>query len=277
MGGGSEENKTYKFESWIPDNKKPYVCFNRNSEHFCIYCGKKSDTREHIPSKAFLRKPYPSDLAVLPACSSCNNSFSDDELYTEIYIDALKHLSGYSNDISIENKDRVFKNSAFLDAQNDVKLFYETGSIPNRKQIERVILKLAIGHLVYELSEGYGGVEWAGNPESIEYNFAFALNDSIIENYNEFVSLNGKILPEVGTRTYNNILVFEAKLSPCESIPNSNKQLIMPLAFMNWVDVQDGNYRYMAWMEDGKTFVIKIVLHEFCYAKIVFKNETLLD
>lgn len=36
-----------------------HVTFSRKGTHYCIYCGSISDTREHVPSKIFLSKPYP--------------------------------------------------------------------------------------------------------------------------------------------------------------------------------------------------------------------------
>lgn len=51
----------------------PHVTFSRKGVHYCIYCGNVSDTREHVPSKVFLSKPYPDDLPVLPLYKRCNN------------------------------------------------------------------------------------------------------------------------------------------------------------------------------------------------------------
>ena len=81
-----EGRYTCSFKNFLGDDTiRPHVTFSRKGLHYCIYCGNPSDTREHAPSKVFLRKPYPEDdLPVLPACKKCNNSFSDDELYTEV-------------------------------------------------------------------------------------------------------------------------------------------------------------------------------------------------
>ena len=60
---------------WGDEKKRPHVEFSRRGSHYCIYCGAKSDSREHCPSKVFLSKPYPDNLPVLPACIKCNNGF----------------------------------------------------------------------------------------------------------------------------------------------------------------------------------------------------------
>ena len=61
-----------------------------NGSSFCVYCGSLADSREHVPSKVFLRKPYPDNLYTVPACKKCNNSFSQDELYTRVVLDTLE-------------------------------------------------------------------------------------------------------------------------------------------------------------------------------------------
>ena len=50
-------------------------------DDFCAYCGEHPDTRDHVPSKIILDKPFPENLPVVPACQSCNQSFSLDEEY----------------------------------------------------------------------------------------------------------------------------------------------------------------------------------------------------
>ena len=76
---------------------RTHVVFRRNSNMYCVYCGDKADTREHCPSKAFLNKPYPTDLPTVPACKQCNNGFSADERYTSAYINYLYEYYENSN------------------------------------------------------------------------------------------------------------------------------------------------------------------------------------
>ena len=52
----------------------------------CIYCGGIAKTRDHVPSKAFLDKPYPENIPVVPCCSECNNKFSKDEEYVFVQL-----------------------------------------------------------------------------------------------------------------------------------------------------------------------------------------------
>lgn len=47
----------------------------------CVYSGGGTETRDHVPSKVLLEKPYPENLPIVPACDTCNQSFSSDEEY----------------------------------------------------------------------------------------------------------------------------------------------------------------------------------------------------
>jgi len=47
----------------------------------CLFCGKKAETKDHVPSKNLLEKPYPKNLLTILSCKKCNTSFSLDEEY----------------------------------------------------------------------------------------------------------------------------------------------------------------------------------------------------
>lgn len=55
----------------------------------CIYCGKKADTKEHIPPKSFFVRRSGIKLITVPSCLSCNHSFSLDE---EVFRNFLVHM-----------------------------------------------------------------------------------------------------------------------------------------------------------------------------------------
>lgn len=93
--------KEFNFNKyWGSPLIEPHVVFRRNSYMYCVYCGARADTREHCPSKAFLQKPYPTDLPTVPACKKCNNGFSADERYASSFI---RYLVKYyeENEMSI--------------------------------------------------------------------------------------------------------------------------------------------------------------------------------
>ena len=66
------------------------VSIDSRVEELCVYCGEPATTRDHVPSKAFLDKPYPDNIPVVPCCSNCNNQFSKDEEYFACVLECLK-------------------------------------------------------------------------------------------------------------------------------------------------------------------------------------------
>jgi hypothetical protein len=50
----------------------------------CVYCGGPADTWDHTPPRCLLPKPLPGKVQAMtvPACSGCNNGFSQDEMRT---------------------------------------------------------------------------------------------------------------------------------------------------------------------------------------------------
>ena len=70
------------------DQINEFVDERQNS--WCIQCGawiEEVDTnRDHVPSKVFLRKPYPENLPVVVTCVACNNGFSPDEEYLHLLL-----------------------------------------------------------------------------------------------------------------------------------------------------------------------------------------------
>ena len=56
----------------------------------CAYCGAGAvETRDHVPSRVLLDEPYPENLPVVPACRSCNESFSGDEEYLACVLEVV--------------------------------------------------------------------------------------------------------------------------------------------------------------------------------------------
>ena len=53
----------------------------------CIYCGRNPETRDHVPSRVLLDKPFPDNLPVVDACRTCNEDFSQDEEYLACLIE----------------------------------------------------------------------------------------------------------------------------------------------------------------------------------------------
>ena len=56
----------------------------------CIHCGeglhRGSRSRDHIPTRALLDRPYPDYLPTVEVYGECNNEFSKDESYLVVLI-----------------------------------------------------------------------------------------------------------------------------------------------------------------------------------------------
>lgn len=253
---------------WGSDLLKPFVEYSRKGVYYCIYCGAQADTREHVPSKTFLNKPLPSDLPVLPACQRCNNGFSSDELYVKTYIMCLKEVLENRNYscLQIEPTER----KEIREAKSTVKEVADTRILTYDKRVGRVLLKLAIGHAVYELSESYHSIKWNGTPIYIKYTVKSTDSEKEWNNLEYAETMNAKILPEIGSRVFRNLLVLQTPLISDEKDKYANLNLVI----MNWTDIQDGVYRYIAYLDDDK-LVVKMVILDYLYGEVVFQKHNL--
>jgi hypothetical protein len=203
-----DEADNFNFNKyWGPDDYRPRVVFKRGSDMQCVYCGEVADTREHCPSKVFLTKPYPSDLPVVPACEKCNNGFSADELYTKAFIEAYEQHCSYKATATLSERKEV------KEAREKFEECVSSGKIHLDDRISRILIKLAICHMTYELTTGFYDDSWEGVPEYVSYTFRPNMTTEEIEAWDDFVIMNDNILPIIGSRAFNHIYVFEPVLS----------------------------------------------------------------
>lgn len=230
-----------------------YSEWRRNVDNYCIYCGSPATTREHIPSKVFLDEDEYDNLCTIPACFNCNNSFSDDEFYVAAYIETIKSkiVEDYKILSAVKRGiDRNEKLKEMLDYQIN-----KTGSLDltyDKETFATVIKKLAIGHAAYMLDY----VEPATN-SSVKYliSFGFCLDgkyeDDLVE-FNENCIIPQRALPEAGCRACNNIGIFGN------------------IIFFPWTHVQNERYRFNATYDADDHVIVKIVINEIFYAKVIF-------
>jgi hypothetical protein len=218
---------------------------NRQSS-FCAYCGSYTETKDHVPSKILLDKPYPNDLPKVSCCYLCNNKISLDEEYTACYIECAR--LGTINDSEIErNKIRnslSHNNSLRLRLKKAMQhnkngLLYFT---PEEIRIQNVILKLAKGHATYELNE----------PQLTDpLNLKIIALSSMTSYERQFFETPPtlSILPEVGSRAMQRIVYYCAKTSI-------------------WINIQPKRYRYLTHVDDK--IVIRLVLSEYLAAEVIW-------
>jgi hypothetical protein len=256
------------------------IVYNSNMQSDCVYCGMPSDSREHIPSKVFLKKPYPNNLYIVPACKKCNNSYSDDELYSWFVIKLLEQAADPCFRINSSDNHRFSSYASIVEmTKKEIAAFFESQKEVNpditvfdfrSNRLEHVLEKLAIGHSVFELSEGYRSVSiesWI--TESISYGFSPALSDEIKSDFDCAIPIDQFILPEIGSRIYDHIFVVQL---PLVNVSNPSDYKNVGTIFLDWTDVQNETYRYIT-LYTGTKIHVYIVIDEFLFAAITFRNE----
>jgi hypothetical protein len=248
-----------EFVGFYGDNRLRHkIIYNRNSYSECVYCGGEADTREHVPSKVFLVKPYPDNLGIIPACLKCNNSYSKDELFLSILIEKLKskhYGQKYSQSKEVETRIKSNEKIAF-----EIEQAIENNSINKfEKKISRIIFKLALGHSVYELSEGFKIQDG-----TINYSFLDSMSTRETEEFSLPFNISKEPLPEIGSRVYQRIMVLTLDLV---AVNDPEQKMDAPIIFLDWVDVQQSKYNYTSYIF-GNKIITKIIINDFMYTEI---------
>jgi len=226
--------------------------YNKTGEFRCVYCHEKAETREHIPSKIYLDAPYPDNVAVLPACYECNNSYSSAEQYLGCLIDYVEYKLNKSESVRRDKIKKAFNSRPNLKKEFEKSTVYkDNGQIDyiefDVDKVKKTILKLGIGHAVYSLSE-----LCLDPPKIISYKFLPELTEEELNNFNSGVLLD--IIPEIGSRGATNMTITTDG-TPVET----------------WKIVQENQYRYLAYIE-RENITVRIVIGEYFYAEIIWNN-----
>lgn len=116
----------------------------------CLYCKETATTKDHVPPKSLLEKPFPNNLLTIPACKRCNQSFSLDEEY---FLNVLCEISSNTDLLAKKSPNgNVYKArlrspklnnriESSLCIRDDGRVMFQTEFI----RIKRVIEKIALG------------------------------------------------------------------------------------------------------------------------------------
>jgi hypothetical protein len=213
----------------------------------CVYCGGVPNTQDHCPSKVLLDEPLPPQLAVVDACESCNQGFSKDELYVACLIESVVCGSAAPHDVSRPKIRRLLEeNSALASALGAGQHKDSMGNLTwdiDVARVRNVLLKLARGHIAYELS-----LPQLDEPDRFDF-APFALLSG--EQRSAFESPIPEFTgwPEVGSRAF---IRASKAFAGAGSYP--------------WIVVQPGRYRYLVDQSDGN--FVQIVLSEYLACRI---------
>lgn len=215
--------------NWLTIHYRPlhvdpnHLYFDRRFVGICSYCGAKADSRDHVPSRVLLDKPYPPNLPVAESCTNCNQGFSSSEEYVACLIECVKHGTTVPNNAFRPGIAATLKaRPAIARRIEEGKSISEEGAIVWRPEVDRVrevVLKLARGHVAYEL-----GLQCTDEPEFVDITPIPSMSEHQLHSFFEITTSH--IYPEIGSRSF--VGLFNGKAS----------------AYENWCVVQESNYKY---------------------------------
>lgn len=220
---------------------------------YCVYCGGDPDTSDHVPSKVFLDEPYPENLPQVDACDDCNNGFSSDEAYVAALVECVC-CDALSPDELERAKIRkmLLRSPAFAQRIWDARTKVDGQSAFNfeSERVLKVVRKLARGHAAFELN-----LPQLDEPTRCWVGPLGSLTTEQIEVFESCPPVT--LFPEAGSRAIQRLMVIRA--SP------------LGYVFQDWVDVQDGRYRYYARQEPGFVLV-RGVIREYLGFEVVWDD-----
>ena len=206
-------------------------------------------SRDHIPTKALLNRPYPENLMAVGICQECNSGFAKDEEYFAAFLASV--ISG-----SIEPDPQRFPTASRILARNPrlrsrisgarrVQATHEKDNvvtwIPELERIERVIVKNARGHLLFELGQAI-----TSHPARV---CIVPIEHMSPQQLSQFEYPRGASgWPEVGSR----LMLRLIETGECGD--------------GGWIEVQNGVYRYAV----DELPSVRIVIREYLAAEVAW-------
>lgn len=223
-----------------------HLFFDERFRGVCVHCGGVADTRDHVPSLVFLDKPYPSNLPVVPCCSTCNESFSLDEQYAACLLDCVVTGSVTACERASVRR-QLEENPGLADRLASARSVGEDGEVSWRPETDRltnVVLKLARGHAAFE-----GAEPLLDDPKKV---IAVPLGLMAEAERDSFETpAEAQVLPELGSRAFIVRGIFWPETP-------------------GWEIVQGGRYRYYVFLSESGEFTVRMVLSEYLACAVVW-------
>jgi hypothetical protein len=210
---------------------------------FCAMCLGAPDTRDHSPSRVLLDEPFPENLPKVGCCFSCNNAISIDEEYVACVIECARLGTTDPERVERDKVRRILQRSPKLGERiANARLDGPDGPLWNVEQdrVTRVVLKLARGHAMFDLSES------PREYQHLAIKPLCVLSDAERETFETLPQPT--LWPEIGSRKF----ILAAERGPFEA----------------WTEVQEGRYRYAAGVD--ASIYVRIVLSEYLACEVVF-------
>lgn len=230
--------------------------------HGCIYCGGHADTRDHIPSKCLLDKPYPENLPVIGCCYTCNQNFSSDEQYVACFIECIRSGSTNPHKVGRASISKILRDVPSLRKRiNDSmrKVNDHISFIPEWERINNIMLKLAKGHVAFELNiinRDSPTYFWCGLLTSLPEDFKIDFHTAHVQ----------ENVGEIGSKSLQRAIVTSLTI-----LDKKGRKKNISVLINDWIDVQDERYRYIA-IDDSGVTIIRIVIDEFFCCEVVWES-----
>ncbi len=216
----------------------------------CVFCGAKPDTKDHCPSKTLLDEPYPADLRVVLACLKCNNSFSLDEQYLACFLECAICGSTNPDEVTRDSVKQTLREQPKLVASIAASLSLSPDGTkiwkPDMDRVRNVVVKLARGHLDYELCLQ----EWR-DPDVFEITPMPLMTPDQLEFFENPDPGPATLWPEIGSRAFLRMLPSGDKIND------------------DWQDIQDGRYRYLVGQTQGN--FVHIAISEYLACRVTWE------
>lgn len=213
----------------------------------CVFCGKQTYNKDHVPSRVFLDKPYPNNPPHVPSCKECNESFSLDEEYLACLLECV--CAGTVNEDGLERVkiSKAIKRKPALKARlQEAQISTSKGIMFNfeDRRVVNIMLKLARGHAAFELNEPR-----REKPDHITFAPLVSLSKNTRKSFE--TPPEPMIWPEVGSRAMQRMLTKQDTVD-------------------GWIIVQPNRYRYLTHASD--ITLVRFVIREYLACEVVWNE-----
>lgn len=210
---------------------------------FCAQCGGPPETRDHVPPKTFLDKPFPTNMPVVGTCGRCNGGASFDEEYVACLIEVAACGSADPDRLERPRIVRALTRHPALAAKFHAAYDPVAGAVHAEvDRIRRVVEKMARGLWAYEMAEPA-----LGRLADVRFQPLHTLDSDARAGFEHIQP--SRLFAEVGSR----MMIRQATE-----------------ASTGWQHVQASRFRYGLQTDED---LIKLVLREYLAAEVRFEEQ----
>lgn len=236
---------------------------------WCPHCGvwieEHNQSRDHVPTRGLLSRPYPPNLPVVRICAQCNVGFSEDEAYLIAFLGAVMSGSLNVDADTYQSAAGVLRRSSELRKRISESEHTRTGYRPEWKpeldRVKRVMVKNARGHWLHEFGESV-----TDDPQTVWAQPLDQLPDLVLSTFEPSGPADEDALwPEVGSRMMHR-LIESVTRRYADSAGGTDPELQG-----EWLVVQAETYRYSCIAKHGQR-IVRMVLYEYLASEIVWAD-----